>query len=186
MTIFLYISLCWLAITLLLAFMENGKTITVHSKSYCKINKESAYDEYLNIEAFYTKLNKGHQLYSVQNNNWENGGKIKVVETAGFQMVTHHYKIKERIPNELVHLVSEESKVEIFGLIKGTNKSEAIFTFEDDGKGSILGLTITITFPNRIRQILASSFFTKFIWQRHATMEMKQLSHEIEKRCQPS
>ncbi|MDD3813492.1 MAG: hypothetical protein PHZ02_02510 [Desulfocapsaceae bacterium] len=180
--ILLYISILWLSITLFMAFMEDGATIEISTKAYCNVDREIAYNEYLSIENYYTSLSKGHHQYLIQDKNWENGGKIKIIESAGFQTVTHHYKIKKRIKNEIVHLISEESKITILGIIKNTNQSEAIFTFDINGNGSILGLIIKITFPSKLRQILASSVFTKLIWQHHANMEMKQLSRELESR----
>ncbi|MBU0480646.1 MAG: hypothetical protein KKG47_06075 [Proteobacteria bacterium] len=108
---------------------------------------------------------------------------IEVWETAGFQFVKHQYRVAELVVNERMKLVSEKSRVKVFGLIKGESRSEVEFRFQPaaDGKTN-LGLAIRIVFPNRFRHFLARLFFIEPVWQAHAREEMNALAGIIEQR----
>lgn len=179
----LYVYLFWLLMSTIAAYRENGTIIRVYCEAQCSLDKETAYAAYQGIPEFYTSLSKAHQEFCILDKNWEEGGLIRIKESAGFQDVVHHYAIKELIPGDKIYLVSLESKVRVLGIIHTTNRTDVTFSFSKGEKGSKLGLEILIIFPNRISQILAYSTGTKIIWNRHAIDEMKGLVRELEARA---
>lgn len=179
----LYAYLFWLLVCTFAAYREDGAIIQVFCEAPCSLDREVAYAAYGGISEFYMSLSKSHQEFCVLDNNWAEGGLIRVRESAGFQDLVHHYCIKELIPGERMHLVSQESKVRVLGIIHSANRTEVTFSFAESEKGSNLGLKILIVFPSRISQILAYSMGTKLIWNRHAIEEMKGLVRELEARA---
>jgi len=108
---------------------------------------------------------------------------IDVWEEAGFQLVKHKYRVVELVPDQRMRLVSERSQVKVLGLFGGQSRSEVEFRFTPSGGSTcLLGLTICIVFPNKLRHLLARLFFTEAIWQRHAEQEMSELARHIEAR----
>jgi hypothetical protein len=176
----LYVWVFWLLLWSVIAFREKEPIISVSYNVACNKPVSTAYATYLNIKDFYLDLSKGHKEYTIIDSNWEQGGKIKVRESAGFQYIEHCYKIKNRVENRLVHLVSPASQSKIFGFIRGTNQSEAIFEFIEKGDGCQIRFKLMILFPSRLKQILALTVLTPIIWKKHAKEEMNNLVRIIE------
>jgi hypothetical protein len=180
----LYVCFFWLLISVIAAYRENGTSIRIYCEAQCSLDKETAYAAYLGIPEFYTSLSKAHKEFFVLDKNWEEGGLIRIKESAGFQDVIHHYVLKELIPGDKIYLVSLKSKVRVLGVIHTTNRTDVTFSFlRGEEKDSKICLEILIIFSNRISQILAYATGTKIIWSHHAIDEMKGLIPELEKRA---
>lgn len=181
--VILYVCFFWFLISAIAAYRENGTSIRIYCEAQCSLDKETAYAAYLGIPEFYTSLSKAHKEFCVLDKNWEEGGLIRIKESAGFQDVVHHYALKELIPSDKIYLVSLKSKVRVLGVIHTTNRTDVTFSFSRGEKDSKLGLEILIIFSNRISQIIAFATGTKIIWNRHAVDEMKGLIRELDRRA---
>lgn len=142
-----------------------------------------AYQTYMRVREFYLQLSPAHQKYEMQGATLNAETVIDVWEEAGFQRVKHQYRVAELVPGERMRLVSEHSQVRVLGLFGGQSRSEVEFRFSPVGPSDcLLGLTIAIVFPNKLRHWLARLFFTQAIWQRHALQEMQALARLMENR----
>jgi hypothetical protein len=142
-----------------------------------------AYRTYMRVREFYLQLSPAHQKYEMQGTALNADTVIDVWEEAGFQLVKHRYRVAELVPGERMRLVSEHSQVRVLWLFGGQSRSEVEFRFVPAGESNcLLGLTIAIVFPNKLRHLLARLFFTQAIWQRHALQEMQALARLIEAR----
>lgn len=142
-----------------------------------------AFQAYMRVREFYLQLSSGHRKYEMRGASLTPETVIEVWEEAGFQLVKHEYRVVVFVPGERMKLVSEASTVRVLGLFRGQTRSEVEFCFRPAGESQcVLGLTICIVFPNKLRQLLARLFFTEAIWQRHAKQEMRALAQLIEHR----
>ncbi|MDC9714420.1 MAG: hypothetical protein PSN36_01150 [Gammaproteobacteria bacterium] len=142
----------------------------------CKAPRQFAYDEYLGIGNYYTKLSNDHISYEIV------GDIIKINEKSWFQNVEHNYKIIEKINGSKMRLVSKDSQVTLFGLIRAKSMSITSFEFVDSDVSakSKVKLMIEIHFPNKFRELLARLFLTPQIWNTHAKDELLHLCRHIE------
>ncbi len=142
-----------------------------------------SFQTYMKVREFYLQLSSGHKKYEMHGNGLTPETIIDIWEEAGYQFVKHKYRVTKLVPRQRMCLVSEASQVRILGLFRSQSRSEVEFRFrEAEGGKSILGLTICIVFPNKLRHLLARLFFTQVIWQRHAEEEMNALARLVETR----
>jgi hypothetical protein len=181
------IAATWLGYNAWRVFNANGNAIEVTSRTTAACPREFSYETYLKIREYYLDLSQAHKKYEVGGSSSSGEDIINVWEKAGFQFVKHRYRVVDNVPQERMLLVSEQSEVTIFGLLRSRTRSEAEFRFSDAPENATsLGLTIRIVFPNKIRQLLARVFFTEFIWQAHAKQEMAALAQLMQKRYSSS
>ena len=158
-----------------------SKTIRVGAEVVAGCPREFAFHTYMKIREYYLQLNPDHKKYELSGTDLVRDVLIDVEEEAGFQFVRHQYRIAEFIPNELMTLISEKSRVKVFGLFKSQSRSEVEFRFSSSSENeTVLRLTIRIIFTNQLRHFLARLFFTETIWRHHARKEMVALAGIIE------
>jgi hypothetical protein len=182
-TIFEITFLSWLAYCAWRVFSSPQNAIQVGAKVISKCPRNFAFQTYMKVREYYLKLSPSHKKYEMHGTNLLQDAVIDVWEQAGFQLVKHKYKIAEIVPNERMALVSDKSQVTVLGFIKGQSRSEVEFKFDAASENeTVLGLTIRIVFPNKLKHLLARLVFTEAIWQTHAKEEMTALARLIEQR----
>lgn len=175
------IAVCWAAYNGWRVLATPQNAVEISAEALAKCPTPTAFQAYLRIRDFYLRLSPAHQKYEVSGSIPTNDMVVDVWETAGFQSVKHQYRVAAFVPNERMALVSEKTQVCVFGLFKAQSRSEVEFRFRPaDGSQTILGLTIRIGFPNRLRHLLARLFFTEAIWQAHARQEIRALARIVE------
>lgn len=175
--------LAWIGYNIWRVASAHGNAIEISAEAIAVSPLQFSYETYMKVREFYLELSTAHKKYDVRESSNKDDDFIDVWETAGFQFVKHRYRIAEIVPEKRMRLVSEQSEVTIFGVLRSHTRSEVEFRFGDaPGTTTKLGLTIRIVFPNRIRQLLARVFFTEFIWQAHAREEMTALARLIKTR----
>lgn len=160
---------------------DNSIEVTASVPAHCSAAR--AFREYMNIGEYYLQLSPAHKRYQRTGDDLLTDTVIHICEQAGFQRVEHQYRVVELIPDRRMRLVSEHSRVTVLGLFRGESRSDTDFSFTPRGQHYCeLGLSIQISFPNRLRHLLARLFFTEQIWQAHAREEMQALAAHIEQR----
>jgi len=175
------IMLCWIGYNGFRVLTSPRDAVKVGAEVQANCPHDFAFQSYLKVRDYYLLLSPAHKKYEISGTDLMKDVVIDVWESAGFQFVKHKYRVVEMVTNERMRLVSEKSKVKIFGLFKGESRSEVEFSFRPIPDGtSKLGVTIQIVFPNWLRHLMARLFFIEAIWQSHAHEEMNALARIVE------
>ncbi len=149
-------------------------TIHIHHRIQSHLSDKALFQNLQNIDSYYLQLSPAHRAFKVTHGSLEvEGSQIENEESVWGQTVTHHYIIQKIDPNRHIQLVSNPSRVTIWGLFKMSISTTVDFIITPTPQGATLTSTLTLNFGSRLKKQLALAAGTRWIWQHHLKEELE-------------